>query len=168
MGSKLSVAPTIKAHYATFRHDVTGEIHLPDYAIFVGAPAFFGILAWVCDVRLTEVAGFLGGLAVFAALLFALVIFVFQLRMQLREVDQYAGRRTLVKLVDQLFANVCYAVVVGLTTTAIGVAAANMTNGGQGAPPWLSALLIAFGLHLILTIFMCLKRVHSAYRQLAR
>ncbi|WP_370185104.1 hypothetical protein [Rhodococcus wratislaviensis] len=167
MGSKLSVAPTIRDHFDTFRDDSSGGMHLPDYLIFIGGPAFAAaLIAWF-DVRLKDVSGVLGGLSVFTALLFGLVIFVFQLRLQLKS-DGVNRTGFLMRLVDQLFANVNYAVVVGVVTTTVGVVAINVGDKDAGAPVWLSAILTGLGLHLVLTIFMCVKRVHSAYKQLAR
>lgn len=167
MSSKLSVAPAVRAHFDTFRSDDTGRMHLPDYAVFLGLPVVCGTLIGWFDVHLKDVSGFLGGLAVFTALLFGLVIFVFQLRLQIRAEGRAIPGGFLVRLIDQLFVNVNYAVVVGVVTTAVGVVAINLADPTQGAPVWLSAILTALGLHLVLTIFMCIKRVHSAYRQLA-
>lgn len=168
MGSKASVIPTVRAHFDTFRDDSSnGSLHLPDYAIFLGIPLGAAALVVLGEVRLKEISGFLGGLAVFTALLFGLVIFVFQLRLQLRTDGEFSAHSTLVRLIDQLFANVNYAVVVGVVTTAVGVIAASTLDSTTGAPVWVSAVLTALATHLVLTIFMCVKRVHSAYRQLA-
>lgn len=168
MSSKASVIPAVKAHFDTFRDDSSdGSVHLPDYAVFLGVPLGAAALVVLGGVRLKELSGFLGGLAVFTALLFGLVIFVFQLRLQLRTDGEFSAHSALVRLIDQLFANVNYAVVVGVVTTAVGVIAAATLDSAKGTPVWMSAVLTALAMHLVLTIFMCVKRVHSAYRQLS-
>ncbi|PKV80468.1 hypothetical protein ATK86_4895 [Nocardia fluminea] len=92
-------------------------------------------------------------------------MFVFQLRLQLRA-SEISSTSTLARFVDQLFYNVNYAVVVGVATTGTGTVAVHLANKNS-APVWISAILTALGLHLALTILMCVKRVHSAYRMLA-
>lgn len=166
MSSKLSVLPTIRAHFDTFRSNVDGTLHFWDHATFLGLPLIAGGVAFWRGVRLSDVSGFLAGLAVFTALLFGLVVFVFQLRLQLRS-DGVASTSTLARLVDQLFYNVNYAVVMGVGTTAVGVVAVHLADT-SGPPVWISAVLTALGLHLTLTILMCVKRVHAAYRMLAQ
>ncbi|WP_101466400.1 hypothetical protein [Nocardia fluminea] len=165
MSSKLSVLPTIRAHFDTFRDNTDGAPHIWDYIVFVGLPVAVGVVCAWRGVRLSDVSGFLAGLAVFAALLFGLVVFVFQLRLQLRA-SEISSTSTLARFVDQLFYNVNYAVVVGVATTGTGTVAVHLANKNS-APVWISAILTALGLHLALTILMCVKRVHSAYRMLA-
>ncbi|MFE3105974.1 hypothetical protein [Nocardia tengchongensis] len=166
MSSKLSVLPTVRAHFDTFRDNANDAWHFWDYATFVGAPLAVGAVSAWRRIQLADVSGFLAGLAVFAALLFGLVVFVFQLRLQLRSTG-VSATSTLARLVDQLFYNVNYAVVIGVGTTAVGIVAVHLANKNS-APVWISALLTGLGLHLTLTILMCVKRVHSAYRILAQ
>ncbi|WP_280479467.1 hypothetical protein [Nocardia cyriacigeorgica] len=164
MSSKLSVLPTIRAHYDTFRDNTSGSPHVWDYIIFVGLPVAAGIACAWRGVRLSDVSGFLAGLAVFAALLFGLVVFVFQLRLQLRT-SGTPSTSTLARFVDQLFYNVNYAVVVGIGTTGVATIAVHLANKNS-APVWISAMMTALALHLAFTILMCVKRVHAAYRML--
>jgi len=117
----------------------------------------------VKQVRLQDVSSYLGGLAVFTALLFGLVIFVFQLRLQLQDRDDQLRRANQEELIDQLFYNVNYSVLLGILTTTVGVVAASTADGDRGAPVWVSALLVTLASHLLLTIFMCIKRVHASY-----
>ncbi|QIN93631.1 hypothetical protein SEA_DUMPSTERDUDE_43 [Gordonia phage DumpsterDude] len=115
---------------------------------------------------MNDIGGFLGGLAVFTALLFGLVIFLFQLRMQIKDSGYETLRPRFTRFIDQVFANVNYAVAIGVLTTALGVIGTSIGDD-QGAPVWLSSILVGFCVHLLLTILMCIKRVTSAYEQLS-
>lgn len=167
MASKASVAPAIRAHFDTLRDDATGSIRVRDFLLFVGLPSGVGLALGIAKFRLHDIASMLAGLAVFTALLFGLVIFVFQLRVQIKDDGRDRQRPKLASLIDEMFANVTYSVIVGVVTTVVAVIAAAI-SGNDGAPTWISGILAALALHLVLTILMCLKRVHSAYQQLRK
>ncbi|BBZ80037.1 hypothetical protein MANY_53740 [Mycolicibacterium anyangense] len=166
MASKASVRPVVRAHFDTLRDDRSGEIRMLDLVLFAGVPVVAGLALGIFEFRMKDTAAVLAGLAVFTALLFGLVIFVFQLRVQIKDDGRDRDRPRLASLIDETFANVTYSVVIGIVTTVVGVVAAAMADKDAGAPIWISAVLAALGLHLVLTILMCLKRVHSAYQQL--
>lgn len=155
----------------TLRDDSTGDVRGLDLLLFVGAPFAAGVVLALVGFRMKDIAAVLAALAVFTALLFGLVIFVFQLRVQIKgrkreESSIERDRPRIAILIDETFANVTYSVIVGLVITVVGVVAAAVADKNDGAPVWVSALLGALGLHLVLTILMCLKRVNSAYQQL--
>jgi hypothetical protein len=106
--------------------------------------------------------------------LFGLVIFVFQLRLQVTNDPRIPQQGQLPRLIDQLFANVTYAVLVGFAVTVVAMAAsATRTTDpktGDLLPinAWWSGVLVALFLHLALLLGMALKRLHSAYRELRR
>lgn len=166
MASKASIGPAVRAHFDTLRDDRTGDVRLLDLVLFVGLPLLAGGVLWLCDFRMKDIAAVLAALAVFTALLFGLVIFVFQLRVQVKADGRDHERPRLASLIDETFANVTYSVIVGIITTAAALIGAAIGKSGDGAPVPISAILAALALHLVLTILMCLKRVHSAYQQL--
>lgn len=166
MASKASALPAVRAHFNTLRDDRTGAVRPLDIAVFVGLPAIAGLGIWFSGFRMRDIAAVLAGLAVFTALLFGLVIFVFQLRVQIKDDGRDLARPRISTLIDETFANVTYSVVVGLATTVVAVIAAAIAQGTDGTPSWISGILAAMGLHLVLTILMCLKRIYSAYEQL--
>lgn len=165
MGSKLSPLPVIRGHVDTLRHAQTGKYRWLDFATFYGAPAVAAGIAVYLGFRAKDVGAFLGGVSVFAALLFGLVVFVFQLRMTAATDPRIHAGGRLLKLLDQLFRNVSYAVLVGLITTSLGVLSI-WSATSDGAPVWLSATLVYSVTHMMLTVLMCLKRVDAAYRRL--
>lgn len=166
--SKFIPWSTIKDHYATLVDQNRPERpHWPDYAALLGVPVAVG--SWVsASVRLRDMASYIGGVAVFTALLFALVIYVFQLRMTLLDNPNVPRDGALAGFVDQVFANVNYAVVVGVVTTTLGMSAA-ITAGDDGrlSPVW-SGVVVASGVHLMLVVFMCIKRLRAAYREIRK
>ncbi|RIR09410.1 hypothetical protein [Mycobacteroides abscessus] len=166
MDSKFSPWLTVKDHYATLvdKNDPEQGAYWPDYVVLIGIPTLIGI-ATGSLFTLRDVAAFIAGVAIFTALLFGLVIYVFQLRMQLLNDPHVPRDGKLVGFIDQLFANVNYAVVIGMFTTTAGVAAA-MTAGDNGRiNHWWSGILTGFSLHLMLVVFMCIKRTRAAYRE---
>ena len=129
-------------------------------------PVAAGIAVSLAGFRMKDTAAVLAALAVFTALLFGLVIFVFQLRVQIKDDGRDRTHPSIAELIDETFANVTYSVIIGLFTTVVGLVGAAVADENAGVPIWISAILCALGLHLVLTILMCLKRVHSAYQQL--
>jgi len=164
--SKASIRPAIVAHYNTLRDDSTGDLRIRDQVLFVGAPVALGASLAIIHFRMQDTASVLAGIAVFTALLFGLVIFVFQLRVQIRGDGSDRERPRVATLIDETFANVTYAVIIGMVTTVVGIVASSINQKDLGAPIWASALLGALLLHLVLTILMCLKRINAAYQQL--
>lgn len=167
MASKLSPVLILKSHFDTLRDAQNNKPLISDYLIFYGIPLGFGAYSLWQDFRAKDVGSFLGGIAVFAALLFALVVFVFQLRISAGNNPQTQNKDRLLKLLDQLFANVSYAVLIGLATTFLGIISIWVTDDDTGAPVGLSVLLVTAVTHLVLIIMMCLKRIDAAYRRLA-
>ena len=170
MDSKFSVLPSIRDHYDTLvdQHH-PDSFYWPDWAVLVGFPIGSGIIVGCVmaarNAAMNEIGSYIAGVAIFTALLFALVIHVFQLRMQLDNDDRVPRGGDLTKFVDQLFANVNYAVVVGVVTTAASMVASAFASDGRIGSIW-AGILCALGLHLFLTVFMCIKRIRAAYREI--
>ncbi|BCP02042.1 hypothetical protein [Mycobacterium intracellulare] len=170
MDSKFSVLPTIRDHYVTLVDDNTGKYYWPDYALLIGIPTVSGVIVGtalhVHQTGLRDMASYIGGVAIFTALLFGMVVHVFQLRMQLLSHPDVPRDGDLARFVDELFANVNYAVVVGIIATGVSMAGAvTANNDGRINPLW-SGVVVAFGIHLLLVVFMCVKRIRAAYRQI--
>lgn len=172
MDNKFSVLPTVRDHYATLiDQNEPDKFYWPDWAVLVGLPLGAGALVSALMIKsgsaMNQVDSYIAGVAIFTALLFALVIHVFQLRMQLDNDERVPSQGDLLKFVDQLFANVNYAVVAGVLTTATSMTAAGFAHGDRVGPVW-AGVLLAMGLHLLLCVFMCVKRVRAAYREIKR
>lgn len=170
--SKFSVAPIIKAHLKTLRHADEDRPRVADYVQLYAFPIVLAAVGWISGFRIGAVGEMLAGITVLASLLFALVIFVIQLRLQMTTDPRVSLRAT--RLVDELFANVCYAVLVGLASTTVTlIAAATRTSDGKDPDPdplsplWTAAVVVTAA-HLLLMVLMSLKRTNATYRELSK
>lgn len=158
--------PVIGGHVATLRNAQTDKVRWRDVAAQYVLPLVSAVLlAWPAHVRVADVGQVIAGAAVLAGFSFGLGIFVFQLRMEATRDPRVHTGSYLLELLDELFANVTYAVVVGLLFTALATAAAAIdASGSAWAGVW-SGAFIFLGAHYLLTLLMCLKRLRRAYRE---
>lgn len=159
------------SHFSTLRNNRTHRILWPSIIVGYVLPVAVGLGAWAIALRLGALEEIIGGLALMAGFLFALVIFVFELRLRVTSDPRTQSAIELPRLIDELFANVTYSVVIALSTTAVALAAAanqpQSENGHLlGIEPWLSAVLVALMVHLFAMILTCLRRTGTAYREL--
>ena len=111
----------------------------------------------------------IAGFAVLAGFLFALVIFVFQLRLNVVRDPRVQSKRNLPELIDQLFRNVLYAVVVSFVLTIVAiVAAATEPAPGVGVHPVWSGVVTVVTVHLLAVVWMCVSRTRTAYLELSK
>lgn len=174
MSSKFSVMPLIGDHLGTLQDDRTRTWRWQDWAVLYGLPLAAAVPMAVYGVELQGIGEVVGGLSILAGFLFGLVIFVFQLRLQVTHDPRVAPQGRLPRLLDQLFANVSYAVLVGLVTAAAAIAASatrsvNPATGDlMAVNRWWSAALVYLFAHLLLLLAMALRRTRAAYRELRR
>jgi hypothetical protein len=176
VSSKFSLLPVLSRQYGTLTDARTGKPRPEDFAVVLGVPVLIGIVTGLAGWRISIVGELISAIAIITGLLFGLVIFLFQLRLQLGAPDA-ATRvpRPVVDLIDQMFANVAYAIVVGFLTTAVTLIGAALREPGKvgvtAAPEPMSSLMTALVLalvaHFLLCLAMCLKRLVTAYSRLA-
>ncbi|GJO05417.1 hypothetical protein NJB18091_45040 [Mycobacterium marinum] len=167
LDSKFIPWATVRDHYATLvDQNHPDRPYWPDYVVLLGVPIVTGTLTGCITKQPRDMAAFIGGVAVFTALLFALVIYLFQLRMQLLENPNVPRDGKLATFIDQVFANVSYAVVVGVVTTAISMAVAMTTPDSGHINRFCAGLVVGLGAHLMLVVLMCIKRLRAAYREI--
>lgn len=172
--SKFSVIPVISDHLGTLEDERTHTRRWQDWAALYGVPLAAAILIAVFRVELQGIDDVVGGLSILAGFLFGLLIFVFQLRLQVTNDPRVARQGLLPRLLDQLFSNVSYAVLVGFVTATVAIAAsATRTPFPDSADlmavnRWWSAVLVALFVHLMLMLAMALRRLRTAYRELKR
>jgi hypothetical protein len=133
-------------------------------------PIAGSVLAFIFDWRLTGVAELMAGTAVLAGFLFALMIFVFQLRLQITHDPRVQERLFLPRLVDELFQNVLYSALVSLAFT-LAVVVSTVTAPAPASGPvrleaWPSLIVVALGAHLIGLLYVVIQRTQAAYREL--
>ena len=108
-----------------------------------------------------------------AGFTFGLLVFVFQLRLQVSNDPRVIGTN-LGTLIDQLFTNVAYALLVGLVCVTLAVGFVSLRHSPLPSAQSASALgmvstgvLIAAASHFLLTLAMCTKRAYRAYQRIA-
>lgn len=174
MSSKFSLVPVVTEQYGTLVDSRTGRRRLEDYFVVIGLPIGVAVISMVASWRIAIVGELISAVSIITGLLFALVIFLFQLRLQLGK-QETAARipRPAVKLIDEMFANVCYAIVVGFMVTGVTLVGAATRVNPTGPDPLepinlaLSAAVLALLTHFLLVLAMCLKRLVSAYEKVA-
>ena len=172
MSSKFSLLPILRDQGATLVDAKTGRWRLADYLVLFGLPALTATVSFSLGWRMPIVDEVISAIAIITALLFGMVVFIFQLRLQLSARDVMDRTpTTTIELIDELFANVCYSIVVGFV--AIGAALwgaaerPTVSTGGVGPIGLIGTAAILFlGVHFSLSLAMCLKRLTAAYKRL--
>lgn len=172
MSSKTAIIPLVTDHLRTLRDHRTGRARIRDYIVQYGAPIAIATAGVALGLRLADAAHIIAGAAVLAGFSFGLAVFVFQLRLDAVRDPRVPKGSLLLDLIDELFSNVIYSILVGL---ALVVAAISATSFSTPAPIWRSPEplngwwttgVVALALHYLITIAMCLKRTRAAYREL--
>ncbi len=165
MTSKTAVLPLVREHLATLRHARTDKPRVVDHLTQYGLPVLVGVVAPLAGVRLQDAGQIIAGAAVLSGFSFGLAIYVFQLRMEAARDPRVPRGGQLLDLLDELFANVRYSILAGLLAVVVATCAVAFHDGST-LNAWWTGGVIAIGVHYILTILMCLKRLGSAYRRL--
>lgn len=169
MSAKTSVTQIVSDHFDTLRDARTAKRMFRDYLTQLGLPLVVAILAPVMGFRLVETGQLIAGLAVFAGFTFGLLIFVFQLRLSITNDPRLHNENLLKDLIDQLFANITYALVVAFATVVVALVSVSVQWPGNPLPVgWAggigTAIMLFLTLHYVLTMAMCAKRLRRAYR----
>ncbi|MBF4590433.1 hypothetical protein [Curtobacterium sp. VKM Ac-1395] len=170
-GAASSRIGLIREHFRTLRHHRTNQLLWPDFLLQLPLPVVLGAASWWFDARINDASAIVGGASVLSGFLFGVVIYVFQMRQSLSHDPRVQRQALLPRLVDELFANVLYAVVVSFVLTGAAlVTAATQEHTKQGVliptPPWITGALVLVAVHLFAVVWMCVKRLRSSYREL--
>lgn len=175
MSSKIDLLPIVTGHFRTLRNAGTGKALKRDFVVQLGVPIVAGTVGWLSGrVNLEGAyANLVAALAIVFGFAFAVTVFVFQLRMQMAEMQISASDQRVAEivpqidtraplLVDELFSNCLYAVVLGgFATLATGfVDIAKLGRPGD-------YMLIGLFTHLLLVLMMCFKRLNTAYARVS-
>jgi hypothetical protein len=163
--AKWSAARVTQDHWRTLVDARTNRIRVLDILAFYGTAIILGLAAYFTDFQLRGLEGVLSGVSIYTALLFGLLVHVFQLRVRL--VDQKFSHSSVVaRLTDELEANVSYTVLMGLLTTASLIGTVATTQKDMPASKPLSAIICTLLIHLFMSLLLVLKRTRAAYRNL--
>ena len=119
----------------------------------------------VARTPVPSVDAILTGLSIGTGLLFALVIFVFQLRLQVTSDPRLGQADQLKHNIDALFSNVLYGIMVGLLGVFLAIVATMASSWPQLV---LFALTCTVTLHWFAIVVLSLRRTLRAYQALSR
>lgn len=168
MATRTSVTRIVTSHFGTLRNHATQAPSARSYLVQIAFPIGAAVVAVLLGFRLRSSDEILAGLSILAGLLFALLVFVFQLRLQVTQDPRIPRGSVLLRLLDDLFANVAYSVVVGLVAASAALIAGSIVEADKALNSWWTGVLIALTVHFGLNIAMCLKRTQAAYHHLTR
>ena len=153
-------------HFRTLYDDRTGKPDWLAWASQLLVPIAIGTAAGVKGANLQDVGGAVAGVSIVAGLLFAMSIFLFQLRTSLSQ-DKRLNQVDF-RLVDECMANTIWAIVWGLALTLylVVMGAGGWMRQGVLRTTW-TGIAIAAGTNFLVVIMMCLKRLRRAYERIA-
>ena len=168
MPTKTDVRHIVREHAQAIKQR-GGKASVLDRLLLWALPCTVGLAAGLWSVHVAD--ALLAVISILAGLSFALAIFVFELRMTLG--NKFRQTSYVLALVDDLFSNVLYSILVGVFTVVLGAVvkmfepssaiehASALERVGTG-------LVVATAIHYLVTFLMCLKRLHAAYREIRK
>ncbi|WP_067504473.1 hypothetical protein [Actinoplanes sp. TFC3] len=162
--SKFSALALASDHYGTLKNFQTGRYSPADVAVHFGIPVALAVLVWALGATARNIPDVLAAVAIFTGLIFNVFVLIFDLTARATDKLEAESRALVDRLADELRANVSYAVLVGIVFTAIlgGVTMFIDTEKPLGVA--MTALVVFVGVHMLLTVFMILKRVRAMFR----
>lgn len=163
MFRKISMREVFGEHIATLYDNRSDSRRRSkgDLALFYLLPTVAGVAVVLLRPRL-ETGDALTAVSILAGLSFGAVIFVFDLRLRMAQ-KWKPGQRALM-LLDELFSNLLYSVLVAVTLVLVA-----LIPEGQGW--WCrvhDGVFVTVALHYVLTMLMCIKRLAAAFREATR
>lgn len=136
---------------------------------FFGVPTVLASVFLVRQVHLEGLGQLLSGVAVFTALLFGLLVLMFNTGVTLRkDGTALANAHGLRELVADLRANTTWAIVVGFSLALILVVAAASTSPQEQTPWGFTPIVVWLAAHLTLTLLTILRRFRTAFNYITR
>lgn len=163
----------MRPHFATLRNAANGRFLWKAIALQLVAPVVLAVATFVFAGRVNDASAIVGGASVLSGFLFGVVVYVFQLRQSLVHDPRVQRQARLPVLIDEMFSNVVYAVLVSFALTALAlVIAATQEHDAAGVlvptAPIVTAALVLLAAHLLAVVLMCMKRLRRAYEELKR
>lgn len=161
--NKVDLSGVIRGHFATLRDNRFGEsISYGDLGLFFGLPVLFGcgLLFYHFGFRVDAVNGFLYAFSVLVGLLLNLLVLIVSMPSAKPPSNVNHARR--LRLIKEIFANICFAVVVAVLVvcTALGALSYMRSNAGATTGGVATFLLSSLTLNFVLTLLMVLKRMY--------
>lgn len=157
MSTKIDVSEIVIAHFRTLKDARTGRLSWIDMVVFLGLPAALAALAWyqhfIIDTALANLI--LPALSIFAGLLVnAIVVLYTVVATKTLQGDER-------ELVEEIFPNLLFAILISLLTIGIVCASAQTGDAIQLVLSVIAAFLLG---NTVLTLLMAIKRLFVLLR----
>lgn len=155
---------------------VGGRLRPRDMAVQFGLPVIAGAASCFLFLMIPEsvfeisgiVSNAISAVSIMSGLMCALAVLVFQLRLQLSMDDKIKVDNCEYKLIDYLFNDSLWDVVVGLTCALVLVLSSGLINAGPVISSLFAAISAFLLAHFMLVTAMCVKRLSIAYEVMAK
>lgn len=163
---KSSVAGIAKGHFRTLRDARTGRVRMLGLVWQVGLPVACGVVCAMLGWHLDDASNAIVGISIVAALMCAMAALIFQIRLDLNKTP--AAEKRDVALIDEVFANVMWAILMGLALALYLIIIDAVGIFVEGTPAIIaSSVAVALCVHFVFVIGMCLKRFQRSYERIA-
>ncbi|MFI1837652.1 hypothetical protein [Streptomyces olivaceoviridis] len=170
MSGKWDVRDIAAANFRTYV-DADGKRRAGDVVVFIGLPLILGVTCGLLrhfgHLHILDVSKFIGGVGVFTGLLFGLLTNVFTLSLRVRRDEGLDPDHVVIRNVRELFANLSWAVLVGLLLVVLLVVVTATHDPKKSIGVAWTGILVATFSHLILSLLMSLKRLWFAHQNVS-
>ena len=184
MSSKVNVLTIVYKHWSTLVDSRSGKTSISDLLCFIGVPAAVFFLVVILEVKLNSGTNsiLVNFGSIFTALLLSVLVLVYDQRSKIDSNESSVDRVLQVKeiVLDQLFCNICYSILISIVMVVMC-----LLSEIVGDYKWLviqnfeyknivinnfeiiwkeyffTPIILFLLTHLILTVFMVLKRLQS-------
>ena len=167
--SKFGLGRVVKGYIETLRYGREGGVNWADVVIQIVIPiicgvllAIFGgpVLSWGKSMLSNAVVA----VSIVSALMCALAVMVFQLRVQIGNANARHLNPAECKFIDELFADVLWSILVGFAATLFMISAGAESGDFYLVRRICSGISLAALMNFAMVVCMCVKRMDVAYK----
>lgn len=162
MSRKINLLELARAQLATFSGYSIG-VRVADVCTFVILPVALGLAAWLFAPPVFNVAGLLTGASVFAGLLVALLVNVFNFSVKIRRDERIRPEERLARSVDELMVNAAWTVVSALTLVVVMASATAAQAPQSPIEQYWVGILVGLASYVMLNVLMVLSRIWTVH-----
>ena len=165
MSSKLNVGRIVKDHLDTMRDEGTGRLSSIDIFSFFAVPILVAGVSSYFNWRFSSdaISAAISSLSIFAGLLINVLVLIYTVSLnQEKQVNQENQDRIDLerRYLEQIFANISCSILVAVVATILFVVLSMAGTKFPGLSAVVHFACVALILNFVLTLIMCLKRIH--------
>lgn len=171
--SKISLCYVVKNYIASLHQGYQKKISIFDVFCQIITPIIIAVVITINADKLhgsldEALQGLLTWVSITSSLIFAVVVMVYQLRMQLIAQKEIKPEENDLKVIDEIFYCTLWAVVAGFTSAAFIVVKPLVSTYCILIGNLFAGLAIAFSLNLVLVTCMTIKRIGITYEVISK